>query len=166
MDSLFADLVALLRQEIEQYRHLLALTRRERGCIVRGELMQLAKVVRKKEVVSEGLGQLAGGRTSLLERMAEALGEPAGELTLARVAQMAPGHTGETLAALLAEFRGLVGRLVAANEVNRTLLERSLDFVKGSLDLFRTVASAAPTYGANGRIESSTPVLAGLNQTA
>jgi len=166
MDQLFTDLVAILRQEIEQYRQLLALVRRERGYIVRGELTQLAKVVQKKGTVSEGLYHLAARRTSLLEQLAESMGEPVDKLTLARVTRIAPGRTGETLSALLGEFRELVGRLVTANEINRTLLERSLEFVRGSLNLFRTVASPGPIYGANGRIESSSPMLAGLNQTA
>ena len=166
MHPLFTDMVTCLRQEIELYRHLLALVKRERGYIVSGELKRLADVVRKKEAVSETLGQLASGRMSLLEKLAEELGEPLEKLTLARVAQMAPGRTKETLSGLLNEFRGLVGRLVAANEINRTLLERSLEFVQGSLNLFRTVSSAGPIYGANGQIETSTQVLAGLNQTA
>ena len=166
MDVLCSDLVALLRQEIEQYRQLLALIRRERGYIVRGEFTQLAMIVKNKATVSEGLGYLAERRASLLRGLAESLGEPPEKLTLARVSRTVPGRSGESLAALLDEFRGVVGRLVTTNEINRTLLERSLESVRGSLDLFRTVASAGPIYGANGRIEGSSPVAAGLNQTA
>lgn len=166
MHALFQDLATQLRQEIAQYRQLHVLIRRERGRIIKGDLAGLADIGRKKEAVAQRLGELVASRTSLLERMAADLGEPVGGLTLARLSRLAPGRAGEALSALLDEFRGVIGRLVAANEVNRSLLERSLEFVQGSLALFHTVASAGPTYGANGRIETSGPALVGLNQTA
>lgn len=166
MDELFAELVTLVRQEIEHYRRLLALVRRERGQIVRGDLAGLTKVVRKKEALARELDRLGKSRVSLLDRLAEELGEPAATLTLARVARLAPGEAGETLSATLTEFRGVIGRLIAANDVNRTLLDRSLEFVQGSLALFRTVITTNPTYGASGRLEPSNPALVALNQSA
>jgi flagellar biosynthesis/type III secretory pathway chaperone len=165
MHALFTDFLTLIHQEVEQYRQLLGLLRSERKLIVSGDLRRLSDIVRKKEAVSQRLRQLAEGRTMFLQKFAELLGEPGEELTLSRVAHLAPQETGVALQSLLDEFRALVGRLVAANDVNRTLLQRSLEFVHGSLDLFRSVAGAGPTYGANGRIGTSTPVLAGINQT-
>ncbi len=166
MDGLFADLVAILRQEIAHYRHLLALVRRERGRIIKGELAGLSDVVRRKEAVTRELAQLEVSRVSVLDRLASELGEPVSGLTLARVARQAPGEAGESLTALIDEFRGVIGRLVAANDVNRKLLDRSLEFVQGSLALFRTVVTANPTYGASGRLEGSNPALVAINQTA
>lgn len=166
METLYQDLAGLLRQEIEQYRRLHALTGRERGRIVKGELGGLSKIVREKEAVVQRLGHLEESRKSLLERMAGELGEPLADLTLNRVARLAPGRIGQALAALLDEFRAVIGRLVAADEVNRTLLERSLGCVQGSLALFHSVAGAGGTYGAGGRIEVGSPALVELNQTA
>ncbi len=166
MDGLFADLVAILRQEIAHYRHLLVQVRRERGRIIKGELAGLSDVVRRKEAITQELAQLEASRSSLLDRLARELGKPVSSLTLARVAQEAPGEAGEALTALVDEFRGVIGRLVAANDVNRKLLDRSLEFVQGSLALFRTVVTANPTYGASGRLEGSNPTLVAINQTA
>ncbi|HSB68414.1 MAG TPA: flagellar protein FlgN [Candidatus Methylomirabilis sp.] len=166
MHALLADLVALLRLEMEQYRRLLTLVRLERGHIVKGELAGLSEVVRKKEAVARKLCELEAARASLLDRLAAELNEPPASLSLARVAQLAPGESGETLSGLLSEFRILVSRLVAANDVNRNLLERSLEFVQDSLALFRTVIAPNPTYGANGRMEAAGTALAALNQTA
>ena len=165
MSELFAELVALLRQEIERYRHLLVLVRRERGQIVKGELAGLADVVRKKEALARELDALAQSRDCLLGRVAAELGEPANTLTLARVALLAPAEAGIPLAALLNEFRAVVGRLIAANDVNRTLLDRSLEFVRGSLELFHTVITTNPTYDASGRIEIGESALLAVNQT-
>ena len=166
MHALLADLEALLRLEMEQYRRLLSLVRLERGHIVKGELAGLGEVVRKKEAVARKLHEMEVSRAALLDRLAEELHEPPTALSLARVAQLAPGEAGETLSGLLSEFRILVSRLVAANDVNRDLLERSLEFVQGSLALFRTVIAPNPTYGANGRLETAGTALAALNQTA
>jgi hypothetical protein len=93
------------------------------------------------------------------------LGHAGAPLTLAGAAAAAPGESGESLRHIVVEFRGVVGLLMAANEVNRTLLDRSLDFVQGSLDLFRTVASA-PAYTAGGRLGDAACSAAALNQTA
>ncbi len=167
MQSLFAELAAILRQEIDLYRQLLALVRRERGRIIKGELAGLSELVRRKEALARELAPLEESRVSLLERLASELGEPAGALTLLRVAERASGEAGEALRGLLGEFRGIIGRLVAAHEVNRNLLDRSLEFVQGSLDLFRTVVTTpASTYGASGRLGTSEPALVAVNQIA
>jgi len=166
MDGLLAELAAVLGREIDLYRQLLTLIRRERGRIIKGELARLTEVVRKKEALARELTQLEVSRMSLLDRLAWELGEPAGTLTLLRVAERAAGETGDGFRELLREFRGLIGRLVAANEVNRNLLDRSLEFVQGSLALFRTVATTAPTYGATGRLGTTDPALVAVNQIA
>jgi len=157
--SLLADLVTMLRLEIELYRKMLTLVRRERGRIVNGELAGLVELVQQKEAVSQELQAVHVSRCSVLNRLAAALGDEGSALTLARVAQIAPGETGEALSALVQDFRGIVGLLVAANDVNRTLLARSLECIQGSLDLFRSVAGS-PTYGAAGRLAvAAVPVL-------
>jgi flagellar biosynthesis/type III secretory pathway chaperone len=166
MQSLLTELATTLRQEIDQYRRLLAVVRKERGRIVRGELAGLAELVRKKEAITRDLAQLGASRMSLLERLAGECGETGSRMTLAQVASLAPGEVGERLQALLIEFRGAVGLLMAANDVNRTLLDRSLDFVHGSLTLFRTVATSGPTYNAGGRVGEDARPLAAVNQTA
>jgi flagellar biosynthesis/type III secretory pathway chaperone len=166
MQAQFADLAALLCQEIEHYRRLLALVRRERGKIVRGELAGLTELVRKKERLTQELVELEASRTSVVDKLAERFGERGGDLTLARVAQLAPPESRESLDALLAEFRGTISRLVAANDVNRTLLGRSLEFVQASLALFRTVVNANPTYDASGRVETADGTCLALNRMA
>jgi len=166
MHELLADLAALLRQEIDHYRRLLALARRERGRITKGELPGLTQLVRKKEVITQDLASVEASRASLLDRLAKELGEDRAGLTLARVAGLAPGEMGEALQALLVEFRGVVGQLIAANDINRSLLDQSLTFVRESLALFRTVVNTSPTYGKSGRLGESAPALVALNHTA
>jgi flagellar biosynthesis/type III secretory pathway chaperone len=165
MDSIFLDLATVLQREIDQYRHLHTLLRRERGRIVKGEWGTLTEMVQAKETVVEELAQLASTRRALLERVAVRVDEPVAGLTLARLVQVAPADARPVFSRLLEEFRGVVGRLVSANEVNRTLVDRSIEFVQGSLSLFRTVISQTATYGADGRLEVATPALRGVNQT-
>ena len=134
MHPLLTELAALLRQEIDRYRHLLTLVRRERRGIVRGELAGLVGIVQKKEAVTRDLAQVEEARVCLLKRIARESGREEESLTLARVVEMAPGDFKTTLADLLAEFRSVVGLLIAANDVNRELLDKSLEFVHGSLE--------------------------------
>jgi flagellar biosynthesis/type III secretory pathway chaperone len=166
METLLTELISIVRQEIDHYRQLLALVRRERGRIVRGELAGLVEVVRRKEALAKQLTDLEASRMLLLARVANELAEDAATVTLARAAAMARDGGDETLGALVAEFRGVVGQLVAANDVNRTLLDRSLECVHGSLELFRPVASGPSTYGAGGRAAGLSTSLAVVNHTA
>ena len=122
--------------------------------------------VRKKEAATRELAQVEAARVCLLKRIAGESGWEEESLTLARVVEMAPGEIKSTLADLLAEFRGVVGLLIAANDVNRELLDKSLEFVHGSLELFRTVGANPPTYGAGGRVSEPRRSLAVLNQMA
>jgi flagellar biosynthesis/type III secretory pathway chaperone len=166
MQTMFTDLVTTLRQEISSYRSLLLLVRGERARIIKGDLRAIRDVVQKKEAIAEELQRLATCRTAILDRLATALGEEQAGFTLARLASRAPGDVGEMLQGLLVEFRRLVGQLMAANEVNQTLLTRSLESVQGTLALFRTVATANPIYGATGRLDESAGAVLALNQTA
>ncbi|MFB3816360.1 MAG: flagellar protein FlgN [Candidatus Methylomirabilales bacterium] len=164
MHALFADLLALLQLEVEHYRKLLLLLRRERGRIVRGELADLVDVVRRKEAVTRDLSALQVRRAAILSQLARQGGTPGGEVSLDQAVALAPRQSAEPLRSLVTEFRNIIGRLVAANEVNRTLLGRSLDLVNGSLDTFRTLAGSGSTYGAEGRLQ---PVPAqAVNRTA
>jgi flagellar biosynthesis/type III secretory pathway chaperone len=166
MHTLFADLVTTLRQEISSYRSLLLLVRGERARIIKGDLRAIRDVVQKKEAITEDLQRLATCRTAILDQLAMELGEEQAGFTLAQLASKAPGEVGEVLQGLLVEFRRIVGQLMAANEVNQTLLSRSLESVQGRLALFRTVIVKNPTYGANGRLDGAAGAVLALNQTA
>jgi flagellar biosynthesis/type III secretory pathway chaperone len=166
MQTLLDELTNVVCQEIELYRRLLGLVRRERGRIVRGELAGLIEVTRQKEGLTSTLAALETSRTGILARIAAELGQEGAVMTLGRAAAMLQGECGETLRALVAEFRGVVGRLVAAHDVNRTLLDRSLALVQGSLEIFRPIVDGPPTYGAGGRFNGSAHPVAVLNQSA
>jgi flagellar biosynthesis/type III secretory pathway chaperone len=166
MQSLFTDIATTLREEIISYRSLLLLVRGERARILKGDLRAIRDVVEKKEAIAEELQRLATCRTVIMDQLAIALGEEQAGFTLARLASRAPGEVRETLQGLLVEFRRLVGQLMAANEVNQTLLTHSLESVQRRLALFRTVATANPPFGATRRLEDAAGAVLALNQTA
>lgn len=165
MQTLIADLITTLRHEIASYRTLLLLVRGVRARIVKGDLRAVREMTQKKEAITQDLQRLATCRAAILDQLAPLCGEERAGLTLARLAGKAPPEAGEALRGLLAEFRGIVGQLLAANEVNQTLLTRSLDTVRGTLELFRTVVTQSPTYEASGRLGESVGVVLALNQT-
>ncbi len=162
MMTLLVDLLAILGEEVELYRRMLTLVRRERARITKGELAGLVELVQQKEALSREMESVHLSRTSLLNRLAAALGDEGSALTLARVVQIAPGDMQASFSGLVQEFRSVVGLLIAANDVNRSLLDRSLECVQGSLDLFRSVGGA--TYGAGGRVAAQP--IAVLSHTA
>lgn len=166
MQRLLEELTSIVCQEIDHYRRLLGLLRRERGRIVRGQLEALVEVTRQKEMLTSTLTQLEASRTDLLGRLAADLGQEPAMMTLGRAAALLQGECGEALRALVAEFRIVVGQLVAAHDVNRTLLDRSLALVQSALEIFRPVVDGPPTYGAGGRFNGPAHPAGVLNQTA
>ncbi len=166
MQTLLEELTTVVCQEIDHYRRLLGLVRRERGRIVRGHLAGLIEVTRQKETLTSTLAQLERSRSSLLARLAVELGHDAGTLSLGCAATVLQGECGEAFRALVTEFRAVIGQLVAAHDVNRTLLDRSMALVQGSLEIFRPVVDGPPTYGAGGRFTGTAHPVAVLNQTA
>ena len=165
MQSLITDLITTLRQEISSYRTMLLLVRGERARIVKGDIRAIREVAQKKEALTHELQRLATCRSAILDQLAPLCGEERAGLNLARVASRAPGDAGEVLQGLLVEFRRIVGQLMAANEVNKTLFSRSLETVRGTLELFRTVVTQSPTYGATGRLDEPCGIVLALNQT-
>lgn len=166
MHMLLEELTTIVGQEIDLYRRLLGLVRRERGRIVRGQLAGLMEVTRQKEALTSTLAQVEQLRSSVLARLASDLGQESGSMTLGRAATLLHGEGGDTLRALVEEFRVVVSRLVAAHDVNRTLLDCSMALVQGSLEMFRPVVNGLPTYGAGGRFNGAAHPVAVLNQTA
>jgi flagellar biosynthesis/type III secretory pathway chaperone len=166
MDGLWDDLGLVIRQEVEQYRRLLALLRREKGLILKGQLQPLLDLVKQKETLAVELKVLAEARETLLSRVAARVGLDASELHFGRLGALAPATHAALFAELRDEFRRLVRQLAVANERNGLLLESSLDYIRGSLQLFTTLADRNPVYLDSGRLAAPSIPIRVLNQRA
>jgi flagellar biosynthesis/type III secretory pathway chaperone len=166
MQTLVEELTTIVCQEIDHYRRLLGLVRRERGLIVRGQLVGLIEMTRQKEALTSTLAQIERSRSSLLARLAPALDHEAGTITLGQAAALLHGEYGEALRVLVTEFRSVIGQCVAAHDVNRTLLDRSMALVQGALEIFCPVVDGPPSYGTGGRFNGAARAVAVLNHTA
>ena len=166
MDGLWDDLGLVIRQEVEQYRRLLALLRHEKGLIVRGQLQPLLDLIKQKETLTVELKVLEEARATLLDRVAARLGLEAGDLHFGRLGALAPPTHAALFDGLLQEFRLLVRQLAVANERNGVLLESSLEYIRGSLQLFTTLADRNPVYQDSGRLAAPTIPIRVLNQRA
>jgi flagellar biosynthesis/type III secretory pathway chaperone len=166
MQGAWGELVALLEAEIAEYRRLVLMTRWERRPITQGEWTGIQEVAEQKERILREVVRLGEARRVLVGRLAGDQGEYDSASALARVANLAPGEARDALRRLLGEFRQVVARLAAAHEVNRTLLERSLEMVQSSLALFRTVCDPNPRYGPGGRVREFATAYSAVNQRA
>lgn len=166
MDALWDDLGLVIRQEVEQYRRLLALLRHEKGLIVKGQLQPLLDLIKQKETLTVELKVLEEARRTLMDRVAARLGLAASELHFGRLGALAPPSHAGLFDGLLQEFRLLVRQLAVANERNSVLLESSLDYIRTSLQLFTTVADRNPVYQDSGKLAAPSIPIRVLNQRA
>lgn len=166
MRTLVEELAVTVTQEVRGYRRLLGLVFRERARIVRGQVDELIGETQRTRAVASALGRLQASRAGLLAQLGAEQGEERSAMTLDRASWLARGDSGETFRALVTELRRLVGRVAAANDVNRALLGRVLEIVQGSLDALRPLMDGPPTYSAGGRFHRSASPAAALNRTA
>jgi len=149
------DLLAALGSEIQAYRRLLVLTTRERDALRRGDLAEVAAVVRDKGSLMHSLAEQETTRSYLTADLATAVGLPT-EASL----QDLIGHVDEPhaqgLRVMRQECLALVDQLQLLNRGNCGLIQTRLDRIDATLDfLSRSAIESDGHYTPHGN--STTP---------
>lgn len=149
---LLEDVAQVLGQETEKYERLLRLLRQERGLIVDGDLQALSELVKRKETLVLELKILQEARLTLMTKVSAMYGIPMVELTLFHLADLVPASYATSYRALLNRLAFLASRLVEENDGNAALLDRSVEYVRGSLSLLTQAVSPVSLYQGDGSV--------------
>jgi flagellar biosynthesis/type III secretory pathway chaperone len=152
MELLLEKLIELLESQKHLYAGLLKVLQEEKAAAVNSHLEALNRAVKEKENVLLEIRILEEQRIKMLNQVAAALGLPVGGLTLKRLAQKAPHPYAGRVTACRSSLLSLTQSIQEINNSNRRIFKRSLQLVRGSINLLGNLRAPAPVYGQTGKL--------------
>jgi hypothetical protein len=127
--SLSGDVLAHLEAQIASARHLLDLVLQQGRAIRARDVDAVLGRLAAIQAETERRTHLEAARTDLLTRAGQALGLPAGNVTLKQLATLMPPAEAQLALARSAELTGLLGEVAREHGVNRALMRQELTFL-------------------------------------
>jgi len=147
MEKHLATLLGVIREEIELYRGLIAHARRKTALLIQGSAEELLESNKIEETFNIKLRILETEMTRLCRELAQVFNIPRAEFTLLKLAE----GTEEAVAAEIRSqtnlFRNILDQLKVVNQRNRKLVESSMRYSRGLLDL---ISNATGSYQGTG----------------
>lgn len=155
------QLHAVLANEADGYRQLVAFTRQEQVALKQANLTDLAVVVQSKEKLLATLQTWEKTREQLVARLVQELGLPSAASLTDLIGKLDQAIA-QKLTALRNEFVLLMEQLLQLNQSNRMMLQTGLVRVDATFDYLASLAAPPPVnYSANGNSRPSTSMGAG-----
>jgi len=143
-------LVHVLESMLSTHETLLELAKRKKRVLIQNDMSELNAIVKEEVTLAHQVEKLEGERSGMVRLLSLRLGLPAEELTARKVAALAgTPEERETIAQLNDQLLAVMTQLKEQNELNKQLIEQSLDFIRNSIDLL-TESPIVPTYGDSG----------------
>lgn len=154
MAGIIYDLVDILTQQKECYEGLNTLAVYKTEAVTNKSLELIMQIVDKEEEFIGRLTLLEKKRESILKDISLVTGIPFGTITVASIVEKIGKNqeVATTLNSLKDELRDLMNQLKKQNELNRSILEQSLEFVDFSVNALQSVhqTGLTPNYGRPG----------------
>lgn len=147
MEKHLAALLGVIREEIEVYRGLIEHARRKTALLIRGSAEEILESNKIEETFNIKLRILETEMTRLCRDLAQVFNIPCAEFTLLKLAEgTEPAVTAE-IRSQTNVFRNLLDQLKVVNQRNRKLVESSMRYSRGLLDL---ISNATGSYQGTG----------------
>jgi len=163
MDTRISDLLGVIREEINLYRELIEHARRKTPLLAQGRVEAILESNKLEETFNLKLRFLENEMARLCFDLRQILGIPHEEFTLMKLADSLEQSLAVEIRSQTALFRNIVKQLKSVTQRNIRLIERSLHYSRGFLDLisnatssyqrtglFRSVPSNQPTFSQRG----------------
>ncbi|MFH0925705.1 MAG: flagellar protein FlgN [bacterium] len=151
METLLLDLEKILFEEISQHERLISLMEKERRYMIKGDIELLSESNKQKETIILEIKMLEEGRIKIIEKLAEYIHLSPSDLTFNKLILQMPSPFKEKFKGYYYRFQNLVKELGSLNKSNLIIIERSLDFINKSLNIF-TKGSFLPSYSQSGKL--------------
>ena len=149
MAGMIDQLVDVMKEQTERHNELHGLSLEEKDAIIQNDIETLQNLVNLKNMVISQNNRLEKQRISLVKDIAEVMGHKSEDLSLAEVIEILKDQPTEQekLRESGIALRDSVNQLKEINDLNRSLLESSIEFVDYSLNALRsTIAPELPEY--------------------
>ena len=147
MDKHLAALLGVIREEIEVYRGLIEHARRKTALLIQGSAEDLLESNKVEETFNIKLRILETEMTRLCRDLAQVFNIPCAEFTLLKLAEGTEQAVAEEIRSQATLFRHLLDQLKLVNQRNRKLVESSMRYSRGLLDL---ISNATGSYQGTG----------------
>jgi len=154
MEILLNELLELLEDEIEIFRSLLPVFKKEKEAVLTSDLNELNKASAKKEKLLFNMRSLEKKRTHIMNKLSESLDVLPDELTLTKLAQSVKEPYAIRLKNCGLELLKLTKNISNANTGNKSMFAHSLNFVKGALTLLQNIIAPGQVYHRTGQVQA------------
>ena len=154
MEILLKELLKLLEDEIEIFRFLLPICRKEKKAVLASDLNELNKTLAKKEKLLFNMRSLEKRRTHVMNQLSEALELSPDELTLKKLARSVQKPYSIRLKNSGSQLLKLTKNITNANNANKGIFAHSLDIVKSALTLLQNVIAPGQVYHRTGKVQA------------
>lgn len=160
------ELFSILHREMGLYQDLIGLLQQEKEIIVtRFSLEELHTCNNQKETILLKLNVLERARVGLLENLARLLNVSVEGLTLSGLARLAEEPYRPMLETCRAKMVSIAESLREISQINRILVERSLDSIRSFFSLLNLLGLCPQIYLPSGQIGSKNGQGALLSRT-
>ena len=154
MEMLLKELLELLEDEIEIFKSLLPVFKKEKEAVLTSDLNELNKASAEKEKLLFNMRSLEKKRTHVMNKLAEILEVLPDELTLTKLAQSVKEPHSIRLKNCGLQLLKLTKNISNANTGNKSMFVHSLNFVKGALTLLQNIIAPGQVYHRTGKVKA------------
>ena len=146
MAGMIDQLIDVMKEQTERHNELYGLSLEEKEAIIKNDIETLQKLVSLKNIVISQTNRLEKQRISLVKDIAEVTGNKSSDLSLGDVIEILKDQPAnqEKLREAGNALKEAVNKLKEVNDINKALLESSLEFVEYSLNALRSTIAPEP----------------------
>jgi hypothetical protein len=147
METCVSELLGIIREEIQLYRDLIEHARRKTALLVQGRVLAILESNKVEETFNIKLRMLEEQMARLCTELCRTVNVPREEFTLLKLAEGLERPVADEIKSETGLFRNLIEQLKSVNARNMKLIESSVTYSRGLLDL---LANATSSYQATG----------------
>ena len=147
MAGLITELLSLLADESSLYERLIGSALSKKEVIVKNDIASLKMINVEENSLIGKLQKLERRRSVLIRDIAQVLNEKESGITITYLASaVSDRNDAEALGGAAVKLDAQLSRLKEVNELNRALIENSIDYINFSVNVIRSSADDSPYY--------------------
>ncbi|MBE0067762.1 flagellar protein FlgN [Thermoanaerobacterium thermosaccharolyticum] len=149
------DLIDVLNGEMLLYKDLLDISLKKTDVIIHGKIQELDNMTKVEGSIICRLSKLEEEREKILSGY-----DDTGEITISELCKMLPEDDAKKLKKIQKEFESLLKALNDRNELNKSLLQQSIEFVNYSIGIIsNNLVEDNGIYGDNGSVKHVSSII-------
>lgn len=149
------DLIDVLNGEMLLYKDLLDISSKKTDVIIHGKIQELDNMTKVEGNIICKLSMLEEEREKILSGY-----DDTGEITISELCKMLPEDDAKKLKKIQKEFESLLKALNDRNDLNKSLLQQSIEFVNYSLSIIsNNLIEDNGIYGDNGSVKHVSSII-------